>query len=432
MPFFMNLTKLHDYYKDTSGVVTDSRKLTQNCFFIALRGDNFDGNQFAETAIAQGAKYALVDRPEIAKKSDRLLLVDNTLESLQELAQYHRNKLKAKIIALTGSNGKTTTKELIISVLGRKFDTKATKGNLNNHIGVPLTLLDFDQNTEIGIVEMGANHQKEIDFLCQLAQPDIGLITNFGEAHLEGFGGVEGVIKGKSELYKYLSQTNGTIILNIDDSIQSKWESYSPHYTFGEDAKADCRLEYLKRKSQPLAISTKGKTIESQLFGEYNYSNIAVAVALGEFFDLNLEQIEEGISGYRPTNNRSQIIHKGTNKITLDAYNANPSSMKASITSFVDNREKKGVVILGDMFELGTQTASAHQEILNLVVGTNVEDILVVGKYFFKTQTQDPRVQYFSTLEEIKNFLIQNPFDKSDILIKGSRGMTLETLLEQI
>ena len=432
MPFFMNLTKLHDYYKDTSGVVTDSRKLTQNCFFIALRGDNFDGNQFAETAIAQGAKYALVDRPEIAKKSDRLLLVDNTLESLQELAQYHRNKLKAKIIALTGSNGKTTTKELIMSVLGKKFDTKATKGNLNNHIGVPLTLLDFDQNTEIGIVEMGANHQKEIDFLCQLAQPDIGLITNFGEAHLEGFGGVEGVIKGKSELYKYLSQTNGTIILNIDDSIQSKWESYSPHYTFGEDAKADCRLEYLKRKSQPLAISTKGKTIESQLFGEYNYSNIAVAVALGEFFDLNLEQIEEGISGYRPTNNRSQIIHKGTNKITLDAYNANPSSMKASITSFVDNREKKGVVILGDMFELGTQTASAHQEILNLVVGTNVEDILVVGKYFFKTQTQDPRVQYFSTLEEIKNFLIQNPFDKSDILIKGSRGMTLETLLEQI
>lgn len=432
MPFFMNLTKLHDYYKDTSGVVTDSRKLTQNCFFIALRGENFDGNQFAETAIAQGAKYALVDRPEIAKKSDRLLLVDNTLESLQELAQYHRNKLKAKIIALTGSNGKTTTKELIMSVLGKKFDTKATKGNLNNHIGVPLTLLDFDQNTEIGIVEMGANHQKEIDFLCQLAQPDIGLITNFGEAHLEGFGGVEGVIKGKSELYKYLSQTNGTIILNIDDSIQSKWESYSPHYTFGEDAKADCRLEYLKRKSQPLAISTKGKTIESQLFGEYNYSNIAVAVALGEFFDLNLEQIEEGISGYRPTNNRSQIIHKGTNKITLDAYNANPSSMKASITSFVDNREKKGVVILGDMFELGTQTASAHQEILNLVVETNVEDILVVGKYFFKTQTQDPRVQYFSTLEEIKNFLIQNPFDKSDILIKGSRGMTLETLLEQI
>ena len=186
----MNLTQLHDYYKDTSGVVTDSRKLIQNCFFIALRGENFDGNQFAETAIAQGAKYALVDRPEIAKKSDRLLLVDNTLESLQELAQYHRNKLKAKIIALTGSNGKTTTKELIMSVLGKKFDTKATKGNLNNHIGVPLTLLDFDQNTEIGIVEMGANHQKEIDFLCQLAQPDIGLITNFGEAHLEGFGGV--------------------------------------------------------------------------------------------------------------------------------------------------------------------------------------------------------------------------------------------------
>lgn len=428
----MNLMQLHNYYKDTSGVVTDSRKLIQNCFFIGLRGKNFDGNKFAETAIAQGAKYALVDRPEIAKKNDRLLLVNNTLKSLQELAQFHRNKLKVKIIAITGSNGKTTTKELIRGVLAKKFNTKTTKGNLNNHIGVPLTLLDFNQNTEIGIVEMGANHQKEINFLCKLAKPDIGLITNFGEAHLGGFGGIEGVIKGKSELFEYLSQTKGTILLNIDDPIQKKWNSYGLHFTFGQDADADCSLEYLKRKSQSLAIRTKGKIIKSQIFGEYNYSNIAVAVALGKFFDLKFEQIAEGISSYKPTNNRSQIIQKGTNKITLDAYNANPSSMKASITSFVNNREKKGVVILGDMFELGTYEASAHQKILNLVVASNMEDILVVGKHFFKTKTQDPRVQFFLTLDEIKNFLIQNPFNKTDILIKGSRGMALETLLEKL
>ena len=238
--------QLHDYFKDSTGVVTDSRKLTQDCFFIALRGENFDGNEFAEIALKKGAKYALVDRPEIAKKNKRLILVENTLQSLQELAQYHRKNLNAKIIALTGSNGKTTTKELISSVMAEKFYTKATRGNLNNHIGVPLTLLDFDEKTEIGIVEMGANHKKEIDFLCQLAQPDIGLITNFGQAHLEGFGGIEGVIQGKSEMYEHLSKTGGTIVLNIDDPLQRKWMSYQPHYTYGEDAGADCFVKYLK------------------------------------------------------------------------------------------------------------------------------------------------------------------------------------------
>jgi UDP-N-acetylmuramoyl-tripeptide--D-alanyl-D-alanine ligase len=276
----MKIMQLHDYFKDSTGVVTDSRKLTQDCFFIALRGENFDGNQFAETAIEKGAKYALVDRPEIAQKDKRLILVEDTLRSLQELAQYHRKKLKTKIIGLTGSNGKTTTKELINNVLAKKFNTKATQGNFNNHIGVPLTLLDLDENTEIGIVEMGANHQKEIDFLCKLAQPELGLITNFGQAHLEGFGGIEGVISGKSEIYEYLSRTGGTIILNIDDPLQRKWMSYNPHYTFGEHSDANCHLKYLKRKSKPLALSLEDQTIESQLHGEYNFSNIGAAVAL--------------------------------------------------------------------------------------------------------------------------------------------------------
>ena len=428
----MNLMQLHDYFKDSTGVVTDSRKLTQDCFFIALRGENFDGNEFAEIALEKGAKYALVDRPEIAKKNKRLILVENTLQSLQELAQYHRKNLNAKIIALTGSNGKTTTKELISSVMAEKFYTKATRGNLNNHIGVPLTLLDFDEKTEIGIVEMGANHKKEIDFLCQLAQPDIGLITNFGQAHLEGFGGIEGVIQGKSEMYEHLSKTGGTIVLNIDDPLQRKWMSYQPHYTYGEDAGADCFVKYLKRKHKRLALTLEEKTIESQLYGEYNFSNIGAAVALGKFFDLNVEQIKKGVSIYESNNNRSQSILKGNNRIILDAYNANPSSMKASITSFISNKKNKGTVILGDMFELGTFADTAHQEIINQLESSDLNSILIVGEHFLKTQSRDPRVHSFQSLDEIKNYLIQNPFEQTDILIKGSRGMTMETLLDYL
>lgn len=422
--------QLHDYFKDSTGVVTDSRKLIEDCFFIALRGENFDGNQFAETAIEKGAKYALVDRPEIAQKDKRLILVEDTLRSLQELAQYHRKKLNTKIIGLTGSNGKTTTKELINSVLAEKFNTKATQGNFNNHIGVPLTLLDLDENTEIGIVEMGANHQKEIDFLCKLAQPELGLITNFGQAHLEGFGGIEGVISGKSEIYEYLSRKGGTIILNIDDPLQRKWMSYNPHFTFGEQSNANCHLKYLKRKSKPLALNLEDQTIESQLHGEYNFYNIGAAVALGKFFGLSIEQIQSGISTYQSTNNRSQRIEKGNNKIILDAYNANPSSMKASITSFIYNKKNRGVVILGDMFELGSFTQQAHQQIIEQLESSGIERILVVGKYFFRTQSNDPRVSRFESLEEIKNYLKQNPIENSEILIKGSRGMTMERLLD--
>ena len=424
--------QLHDYFKDSTGVVTDSRKLIQDCLFIALRGENFDGNQFAESAIEKGAKYALVDRPEIARKNERLILVEDTLQSLQELAKYHRKKIKAKIIGLTGSNGKTTTKELINSVLSKKFNTKTTLGNFNNHIGVPLTLLEFDEDTEIGIVEMGANHQKEIDFLCQLAQPELGLITNFGQAHLQGFGGIEGVITGKSEIYEYLSQTGGTIILNIDDPLQRKWMSYDPHYTFGEHTDANCRLEYLKRKYKPLALNLEDQTIESQLYGEYNFSNMGAAVALGKFFGLSLEQIRSGISSYQSTNNRSQSIEKDNNKIILDAYNANPSSMKASISSFINNKRNKGVVILGDMFELGRFTQQAHQQIIEQLESTEIERILLVGKYFFKTQSSDPRLSRFESLEEIKNYLSQNPIENSDILIKGSRGMTMESVVDNL
>ena len=432
MLFFMKIIQVHDYFRDSTGVVTDSRKLTQDCFFIALRGQNFDGNQFAEVAIENGAKYALVDRPEIAQKNKRLILVKDTLQCLQELAQYHRKKLKTKIIGLTGSNGKTTTKELNNSVLAKKFNTKATQGNFNNHIGVPLTLLNFDENTEIGIVEMGANHQKEIDFLCKLAQPELGLITNFGQAHLEGFGGINGVIKGKSEIYEYLSLNGGTLILNIDDPIQRKWMSYSPHYTFGEHSDANCNLKYLRRKSKPLALKIEDETIESQIHGEYNFSNIGAAVAVGKFFGLSKLQIQLGISSYKSINNRSQSTEKGNNKIILDAYNANPSSMESSINAFIYNLKNRGVVILGDMFELGSFTQQAHQKIIEQLESSGIKRILVVGEHFFRTQSNDPRVIRFESLEKIKKFLKQNPIENSEILIKGSRGMTMEILVDSL
>ena len=432
MPFFMNTSQLHDYFKSTSGVVTDSRKLKKDCFFVALKGPNFDGNLFAESALEQGAKYALIDQKKIALNNDRLILVDDVLKALQELSIYHRNRLKLKILALTGSNGKTTTKELIRSVLDQKYTTKATEGNLNNHIGVPLTLLQFDVNTEIGIVEMGANHKKEIDFLCHIAQPDYGLITNFGEAHLEGFGGIEGVIEGKSELYDYISKKRGTLFLNYDDPLQKKWTSKSPHYTFGQDQEADCPLEYISKKNRPLTLKNGSNQIESQLHGEYNFPNIAAAVAIGKYFDLADEQINRGISGYEPRNNRSQIILKGKNKITLDAYNANPTSMEASLTSFVNNKGNKAAVILGDMFELGVHTPEAHQKIVNLLEQTDLDKILIAGKHFFQTHSQDMRIISFESLAEIKDYLIQNPFDDMEVLIKGSRGMMMESLLEYL
>ena len=427
--FFMNL-HLHDYFKDSTGVVIDSRKIIQDCLFIAIRGKNFDGNQFAEVAIEKGAKYAIVDQPEIAKKNKKFVLVENTLQSLQNLARFHRKSLKAKIVALSGSNGKTTTKELVSNVLATKFNTKSTKGNYNNHIGVPLTLLDFDKGTEIGIVEMGASHLNEIKFLCELAQPDIGLITNFGQAHLEGFGGIDGVIQGKSEMYEYLSKVGGTIIINTDDQIQKNWLSYNPHYSFGEDISSNCRIKYLKRKNKPLSLTIENKIIESKLYGEYNFSNIAAAVALGKFFNVSLEKINEGISSYISDNNRSQNLFKGSNRITLDAYNANPSSMNASIVAFLKNKKNKSCVILGDMFELGRFTLKAHQEILDKLESTDINSIILIGENFFNVRTHDPRVRSFKSLEEIREFLIQNPFEETDILIKGSRGMRLETLLE--
>ena len=326
----MEIEKLHTLFLECHSACTDTRKIDQNDMFFALKGDNFNGNAFASEALNTGAKYVIIDEAAY-KISEQTIVVENVLETLQKLATFHRVYLKTPIIALTGSNGKTTTKELINATLSQKFKTTATVGNLNNHIGVPLTLLSMNQETEIGIVEMGANHQKEIAFLCNIAKPDYGYITNFGKAHLEGFGGVEGVIKGKSEMYTFLLANNKTIFVNANDPIQVEKTKSGNTFMFGNNKqKTDVIVTFLD--AQPFVkCEYKNNIIESKLIGEYNFNNIAAAIAMGCYFKVDDESIKLAIENYNPINNRSQILEKNTNKIILDAYNANPTSMQAAL-----------------------------------------------------------------------------------------------------
>ncbi|SVA87480.1 uncharacterized protein METZ01_LOCUS140334, partial [marine metagenome] len=322
----MDISSIYQIFLNSNKVCTDSRKIRDNDLFVSLKGPNFNGNKFAETALENGANYAIVDQKEFAV-NDNYILVNDCLNTLQNLANYHRKKSKAKIIGLTGSNGKTTSKELIFSVLKLQFKTIATTGNLNNHIGVPLTLLSIEPETEIAIIEMGANHLKEIELLCNIADPDYGYITNFGKAHLEGFINLEGVIKGKSELYTYLMKKSRLIFINNNDNKQLEiTKEYTNKFTFG---KTNSNVNYSVNTINPqISISIEDVTIESPLFGEYNVENLAAAICIGKYFNMSNTLIKEGVENCIPNSNRSQIIEKGSNKIILDAYNANPTSMQ--------------------------------------------------------------------------------------------------------
>ena len=423
----MEIGSIHKIFLKSNGVSTDSRKVKKNDIYFSLKGPNFNGNEFAKSAIEKGACYAIVDQKEyVIDKS--YILVEDCLKTLQNLANYHRKNSKAKIIGLTGSNGKTTSKELIFSVLKNEFKTIATTGNLNNHIGVPLTLLSIKEDTEIAIIEMGANHLKEIETLSNIADPDYGYITNFGKAHLEGFKNLEGVIKGKSELYNHLINKSKLIFINNRDKKQVELtKEYSNKFTFGEQNSDS--IFSVKSINPKINISIDNILIESNLFGQYNIDNIAAAICIGKYFNLDNENIKAGIERYIPENNRSQIIKKGSNKIILDAYNANPTSMQLALSSFNDMKEEKKIVFIGDMFELGKNSHQMHQEIVYTVEKMNFDQTFIIGELFNKTK-HSSNIRSFKNLNDLKGNM--DEISNSVILIKGSRGMKLENILDFI
>jgi len=425
----MEIQYIHEQFLKCKSVSTDTRKIEPQSMFVAIKGERFNANTFAAEALEKGASYVIIDDASY-HIDDRTILVDDSLTTLQQLANFHRNYLKLPIIALTGSNGKTTTKELIHAVLSRKFRAKATVGNLNNHIGVPLTLLSFDSDTEIGIVEMGANHQKEIEFLCNIAQPDYGYITNFGKAHLEGFGGEAGVIKGKSEMYTFLYQNHKTVFVNLEDAIQVDKTKGMKTVTFGIN-KPLADLDIKSIKANPFVeVTFENTTVISHLIGLYNASNINAAIAIGKHFGLSADQIKAAIEGYIPENNRSQMLQKATNEIILDAYNANPSSMKVAIENFIQLDKQNKVIILGDMFELGTESLQEHKAVIDLLLHESKIECYFVGKDFYQMRNDKNNFHFFETFDDFAQKLSTLSIRNNMLLIKGSRGMALERTLE--
>ncbi|CAM3309611.1 UDP-N-acetylmuramoyl-tripeptide--D-alanyl-D-alanine ligase [Empedobacter falsenii] len=426
----MNTAEIFEQFLKSKNVTTDTRNISKDCIFFALKGANFNGNTFAQEAINQGAMLAIVDEKEYENNSQNIFLVHNALETLQDLARMYRKHLQIPFIGLTGSNGKTTTKELISAVLKEKFKTHYTFGNLNNHIGVPLTILSIPEDTEIAVIEMGANHQKEIELLASISQPDFGYITNFGKAHLEGFGGIEGVIKGKSELYDFLRANKKTAFVNYNDPIQVEKTADINRITFSDQNNTDVQIELIENKTEYLAVKYKNLDIHSHLTGNYNFSNISCAIAIGQYFGIDAESIKNGIENYFPSNNRSQIINKENYKIVMDAYNANPSSMEASLNNFVKFEGSK-TIIIGDMFELGDEAKTEHQRVLDLAERLNFDQIFILGHHFSETITTNPNVKKFEDRKAFEKYLIDNPIKTKNILIKGSHGMRLD-LLENI
>ena len=427
----MNIQDIHNLFLQCKSLSIDTRKIEKDSMFFAIKGENFDANTFAEEALRLGAIFVVIDDASYFI-DERTILVQNSLETLQELSKFHRAYLKLPIIALTGSNGKTTTKELINVVLSKKYKTKATVGNLNNHIGVPLTLLSFTKETEIGIVEMGANHKKEIEFLCAIAQPDFGYITNFGKAHLEGFGGVEGVIEGKSEMYQYLLKNDKLVFVNLEDPIQIEKSAGIKSCTFGvNNNNADVKIK--KITANPfVVIDYENFSVESHLIGLYNANNINAAVSIGHYFKVDDEAVKEAIENYIPENNRSQLLKKGSNQIILDAYNANPSSMAVAIANFMQLEDQNKIMILGDMFELGKESHQEHKIIVDSLSNQDKSVCYLIGKSFYENKISSTIITFFETFEDFAAYIKTLQFQDNTILIKGSRGMALERTLEYI
>lgn len=423
----MNAASFYPLFLQCEKVTIDSRKIEKNDIFFAFSGETFNAATLAEDAIRKGAIAVIVEQKQFENVEKNIFYVSSTLDFLQELATYHRDKLIIPIIALTGSNGKTTTKEIIHAVLSQKYKVQYTYGNLNNHIGVPLTLLSIRDDHEMAVVEMGANHQKEIEMLCDIAKPNFGYITNFGKAHLEGFGGVEGVINGKSELYDYLKDHGQTILVNENDPIQvEKTVNYSPKITFGS-ASSNYQFEEFS-EGNLVGLIFNGQQALSNLTGNYNFTNLCAAASLGFHFNLNFNEIKSAIENYMPTNMRSQVLKKDRKTFVLDTYNANPSSMAESLKNFSTFKGTK-TIIIGDMLELGEESKKEHDSILELAKSLDFDEVITVGQHF---RTSNKEGKAFINGKELSEFLKSHQLKSENILLKGSRGIALEQVLEFI
>ncbi len=429
---------LYQYYQQHPNVTTDSRKVPEGSLFFALQGANFDGNAYAAAALEAGAAYAIIDNPAF-QQGERYLLVENVLQSLQGLAQHHRRQFSIPVIAITGSNGKTTTKELISTVLNQHYATHFTLGNFNNHIGVPLTLLALPAEAEVAVIEMGANHQGEIAALCAIAEPTHGLITNIGKAHLEGFGGLEGVKRGKSELYRYLAKNSGVAFVNLEAAFLEELSQDIQWRIFYRDSEAphpsNAHYESKLLETSPYLkvayLSWQGqlKAVGTQLIGEYNYHNLMSAMAIGRYFKVPDAKIVAAIEAYCPTNNRSQLLQRESNTYILDAYNANPTSMSHALQSFAKREAQRKVAILGDMLELGEYTDEEHRKIMMQARQIVGEDLLLVGPQFGAVAQSS--MQCFEQVEDLRAWMATQNYENTVFLLKGSRGMHLERLLEE-
>jgi UDP-N-acetylmuramoyl-tripeptide--D-alanyl-D-alanine ligase len=426
----MDIQNLYNIFLTSKGVGTDTRKIEPGTIFFALKGASFNGNKYAKDALAAGAIHAVIDE-EVPGMDKNYTLVPDVLDALQKLANYHRRQLNIPVLAITGSNGKTTTKELIYSVLKKKYKTTATKGNLNNHIGIALTLLAIPKDTEFAIVEMGANHQKEIEGYCKFAEPTHGIITNIGKAHLEGFGGAEGVKKGKGELFEYLLANKGVAFINsANEVIRSIAKFSNPVYYYGEKDFYHC--QYLDASPFIKFKAENEEIVQTHLIGKYNFENIAAALCIGKYFDVPASDANQAVASYIPENNRSQIVQKRSNEIILDAYNANPSSMKAAVENFMQIKKDKKIIILGDMFELGNESRKEHEYLGKLISGFPIENIVLCGKDMKYAKDFCHHASYFSEKKELEQWVKDQKFENFEILIKGSRGMGLETIVELI
>lgn len=431
----MDINKLHEIFLSCGqNICTDTRKIAPGAVFFALKGDNFNGNRFAAQALASGCAYAVVDEPG-AGNGEKFILVKDVLAALQQLANYHRKQFNIPVIAITGSNGKTTTKELVHAVLSKKFNLQYTRGNLNNHIGVPLTLLSLKAEHEMAVVEMGANHVGEIDALCRIAEPGYGVITNIGKAHLEGFGGIEGVKKGKSELYRFLKEVNGTVFVHGDDDVLMELCAANNKVTYGTKKLYDIVGKYsesnlfveLAWRTRYTASDLKDAPyVRSNIVGVYNYYNALCAACIGNFFKVEDNLIQEAIEGYVPTNNRSQLQKTSSNVLILDYYNANPSSMSLAIENFSHMQFQNKMLVLGDMLELGDEAFKEHALILQLLRERQLEDYILVGPIFYALQKEKAFPDSVSAAEYMK----ANASKNKTILVKGSRGIALEKVVE--